>query len=158
MSLCIEKKLTLSGTTQTFSCELLHFEERFGVLRYVIDREYAIGGITLLPGDVTTAFFWEDRPYTLYTWGLGKGKDDLFYFNIADSVRLAREEFFWRDLVVDILIDRQGAAHVLDEHELPQDLDQGLAGYIQRAKDEILGRYSDIMAEAWAWRSGRGST
>ena len=145
---CLEKKLTLSGEVQTFSCELVHLEPGFGMLRYVIDREYHINGIRLLPGDVTCALYWTDRPYTLYVWRLGRERRPLYYFNIADSVLLSPAEFAWRDLAVDILIDTQGTAHVLDEHELPEDLDKALARYIKHATEHVLGDYRNIVREA----------
>jgi hypothetical protein len=148
MSLCLEKKLTLAGKVHTFPCELVSFEPGFGILRYVVDREYLIGDTRLLPGDVTCAFYWQDRPYTLYTWRLLRDGSTLYYFNIADSVSLHPREFIWRDLVLDILIDAQGSAHVLDEDELPEDLDADVARYIQRAKDHILLHFRDIIREA----------
>jgi protein associated with RNAse G/E len=147
MPICLEKKRTLSGETQTYSCELLHFEKGFGVLRYVIDREYDIAGLKLVPGDVTIALYWEDRPYTLYLW-LRKTGGAAYYFNIADQIFLSRQEFRWRDLAVDILVDPQGMVHVLDEHELPPDLEASLARSIQAAKDHVLDSLDTIIQEA----------
>ncbi len=49
MTYCREIKHTLSGTTQVYACELLHLEPRFGMLRHVIDREYVIRDVRLLP-------------------------------------------------------------------------------------------------------------
>jgi hypothetical protein len=48
---CLETKHTLSGGTQTYSCELLHYEAGFGILRHVIDREYDVHGVKLAPGE-----------------------------------------------------------------------------------------------------------
>jgi len=102
MPLCIETKLTLSGETKTYRCELLHFGSGFGVLRYVIDREYDVHGVVLAPGDETIALYWEDRPYTLYVWRRQAAQDTVFYFNIADQISLTPQEFIWRDLAVDM--------------------------------------------------------
>ncbi len=148
MILCIEKKLTLSGEVRTFSCELIHLDNGFGILKYVIDREYGVKGVRLLPGDMTCALYWEDRPYTLYVWHLKRDGSTSHYFNIADSISLRPHEFIWRDLAVDVLVDGQGKAHVLDEDELPADLSAGLAEYIQKAKDHILAYFRDIIKEA----------
>jgi hypothetical protein len=117
MPLCIETKLTLSGETKTYCCELLQFGSGLGVLRYVIDREYDVHGVELAPGDETIAVYWEERPYTLY---------------------------IWRDLAVDILVDGRGV-HVLDEHELPATLDADLGRYINEAKASVLERHEDII-------------
>ena len=147
MPLCIETKLTLSGETKTYRCELLHFGSGFGVLRYVIDREYDVHGVVLAPGDETIALYWEDRPYTLYVWRRQAAQDTVFYFNIADQISLTPQEFIWRDLAVDILVDSSGV-HVLDEHELPADLDADLDRYINEAQAHILVHYEDIIQKA----------
>jgi len=147
MPSCVEIKLTLTDEIQTYTCELLHFEPGFGILRYIIDREYNITGLKLAPGDETIALYWENRPYTLYLWHLKAG-GHAYYFNIADRVSLSPGEFRWRDLTVDILVDPQGSVHVLDEHELPLNLSAGLAGSIREAKALILDSLPAIMHEA----------
>lgn len=148
MKICIETKLTLSGPAKTYRCELVSLQDGIGILRYVIDREYDIAGFRLQPGDVTLAVFWEGRPYTLYVWLREKQGDRAYYFNIADSVSLRPEEFLWRDLAVDILVDNEGTVKVLDEHELPADLPRELLEYILQARDEVLAGYRDILEEA----------
>ena len=147
MTRCIEKKLTLSGCVQEYSCEQICFRKGFGILRYVIDRDYDINGIRLLPGDVTCALYWEDRPYTLYIWHPARGAGRLYYFNVADGVSLGPEEFSWRDLTLDILVDGRGNATLLDDHELPPGLDDALVRYIRSTADHILGNYRDIISE-----------
>ncbi len=148
MQNCLEIKHTLSGRTQTYSCELLQYKSGFGVLRYVIDREYDIAGHKLLPGDITFGLYWEDRPYTLYVWDLGRISTRLYYFNIADSITLRPVEFVWRDLTVDILIDARGGTRILDEHELPHNLTQELKLYIRRAVDLVMNQHQEIIREA----------
>ncbi len=153
MSICLEKKFTLSGAVQTYACDLVSLADGVGVLRYVIDREYDIKGVKLLPGDVTCALYWTDRPYTVYIWDLKREKSIVHYFNIADSVSLQPGEFIWRDLVIDIMIDGRGAAHVLDEHEIPADLSADLRHYIDETRTHILGNYPAIIREAAALRA-----
>jgi predicted RNA-binding protein associated with RNAse of E/G family len=101
-----------------------------------------------MPGDVTTALYWTDRPYTLYIWQVHGTKEAVYYFNIADSITLLPDEFSWRDLTVDIFIDTAGAVHVLDEDELPVDLTAELQCYILTAKSHILNCYRDLIIEA----------
>ena len=144
----VETKALLSGAVQQFLCELLHLDNTFGVLRYVIDREYYVNDIRLMPGDVTIALYWTDRPYTLYVWQMNGGKNAAYYFNIADNISLLPGEFRWRDLAVDILVDTAGAVHVLDEDELPADLPAGLRAYISAAKSQVLSCYKDVVMEA----------
>jgi predicted RNA-binding protein associated with RNAse of E/G family len=155
MTACIEKKLTLSGAAQVFECELLRLDASFGMLKYVIDREYTISNVTLRPGDTTYALYWRDRPYTVYIWKVSK-KQFIYYFNIADSISLHSNEIMWRDLSIDILVDADSTVHVLDEDELPSGLPVGLVGYIQSAKGLILHHYQDIMLEVNSILSAQG--
>jgi hypothetical protein len=155
MTVCIEKKLTLSGDAQAFECELLRLDTGFGILKYVIDRTYTISSVTLRPGDITYALYWKNRPYTVYIWSVNK-KQFIYYFNIADSISLHPNEIIWRDLSIDILIEADNTVHVLDEEELPLGLPGGLVGYIQSAKAHILHHYQDIMCEANSILSAQG--
>jgi hypothetical protein len=143
-----EKKILLTGEVQTFLCELLHLDDSVGVLRYVVNRSYEISGIKLLPVDITIALYWIDRPYTLYIWRLNQGKDTVYYFNIADRISLQPQEFIWRDLVVDVLVDTQKNVYVLDENELPVDLGQELARYIQSAIALLVREHRRVIHEA----------
>lgn len=144
---CLESKLTLSGETKTYHCEMLHYESGFGILRYIIDREYDVSGVKLAPGDETIALYWEDRPYTLYIWRRTASIKPIYYFNIADQISLSPQEFIWRDLAVDILVDHAGV-HVLDEHELPAGLDPHLSRAIQAATTLLLNDHAAIITEA----------
>lgn len=148
MPICIEKKLTLAGKEKLFECELVHVNKDFGVLKYVIQRNNDIDGLKLSPGDITYGLYWTDRPYTLYVWIVNQGKDRAYYFNIADRVSLQPSEFIWRDLTIDILIDPDLRVHLLDEHELPADLNADLSNYIQSTKNLVLRRHREIMLEA----------
>jgi hypothetical protein len=147
MSICIEKKLTLSGKVYLFECELLLLNSSLGVLKYVIDREYPVDGINLHPGDITHALYWTDRPYTLYIWHLTRDRV-VHYFNIADRISLQPREFLWRDLAVDIVIEDGRNIRVLDEDELPGNLEPELSRYIQNAKKTIIQEYALIIHEA----------
>jgi hypothetical protein len=145
---CIETKILLTGAVHQYPCELLYFENTFGILRYAVDKEYHVSGMRLVPGDVTLALYWTDRPYTLYIWQMNASKRAAYYFNIADNISLLPGEFRWRDLAVDILIDSAGTVHVLDEDELPADLPVKLQCSILAAKAHVLTRYRDIIIEA----------
>ena len=148
MPICIEKKLTVTGKEKLFECELVHLSKNFGVLKYIIRRNNDIDGLKLSSGDITYGLYWTDRPYTLYVWIVNQGKDRAYYFNIADRILLQPAEFVWRDLAIDILIDPDLRVHVLDEDELPADLDPQLFNYIQSTKSLILHRHREIMREA----------
>lgn len=72
----------------------------------------------------------------------------IYYFNIADSISLKPWEFTWRDLVVDILIEKDHPVRVLDENELPADLSPDLSAFIHSAKAMVLKDHRKIIEEA----------
>jgi predicted RNA-binding protein associated with RNAse of E/G family len=147
MTTCIEQKFLLCGECHEYRCELVHFTSAFGILRYIIDREYRIGRITLKPGEATLAFYWTYRPYTLYTWRHSSAGPGLYYFNIADRVSLSPTRFAWRDLVVDILVSENELPHILDEKDLPSNLNSELFDYIELSKQHILMHYRRTIEE-----------
>lgn len=148
MKRCLEKKRYLSGAEVTFECELVALEERFGILKYVIDQQWQVSSLTLRPGVVTYAFYWTDRPYNLYWWLDEDGETLGYYFNLADSVSLSPQEFVWRDLIVDVLVLPSGQAQVVDEDEVPDTLDKELWRRIESGKQRVLGNHQAIIKEA----------
>lgn len=150
MKKCIERKRYLSGAEVVFECELVALEDRFGVLKYVLQQGWQVHGLTLRPGTLTYAFYWTDRPYNLYWWMDPDGGAVGYYFNLADSVALSPREFVWRDLVIDLLALPGGEILLIDEEELPDGLEPGLQAYIQAGKGLVLRDYRAIIAEAAA--------
>ena len=119
-----ERKTRLDGTVVEFRCERLLLEPgRRAVLRYVTDRSWSIPGVDLrvAPGTVTVAHYWVDRPYNVYHW-LVDGRTLAYYCNVAADTSVAPERVAYTDLVIDVLLRPSGAAVVLDEDELPDDL------------------------------------
>jgi predicted RNA-binding protein associated with RNAse of E/G family len=119
-----ERKTRLDGTTTEFVCEPIVLEpRRRAVLRYVSDREWAVADtdVRVPAGAVTVAHYWSDRPYNVYHWLVG-GRTLAYYCNIVTDTRIEPELVAYTDLVVDVLLRPSGAADVLDEDELPQDL------------------------------------
>jgi len=148
MAPCVEKKILLSGAVHTYTCDLLRYSQGFGILKYVIDRDYQVGSALLRPGDITYALYWETRPYTLYTWHLQRSRTVLYYFNVADRISLSPNEFTWRDLVVDILVDENNSLQVLDQEEIPEAIPPDLLKYIHDAVALIKTAYPEIVRES----------
>ena len=120
-----ERKTRLDGSAVEFECEGLAMEPgRRAVLRYVTPRERAIEGtgIVVPVGAVTIAHYWADRSYNVYS--LAKdGRQLAYYCSIVDGTTIAADLVAYTDLVVDVLIDLEGNATVLDEDELPDDVE-----------------------------------
>ena len=138
----------LSGGEAVFECELIGLEAGCGILRYVINKPARVDSVSLEPGSVTYAFYWQDRPFNLYWWREPDQRTIAYYFNLADSVKLSRREFLWRDLVVDILILPDGRLFVLDRDELPSGLDSHLRAYIESAQTLVVDSHASLVAEA----------
>lgn len=147
MSTCREVKQTLSGAIETYACDLVMLSRGVGILRHVIDRTYRMPGFLLSPGDVTLAFYWEERPYTVYRWTLASFAQPIYYFNVADRIALAPAEFRWRDLAVDILIVPGSAPQVLDVDELPPRLPPETAALIAGTMEAVLRDHAALMLE-----------
>lgn len=148
MKSCKEKKIFLSGNEIIYNCELVTLDIKFGILKYVIEHQQQVGSLILRTGTVSYGFYWIDRPYILYKWFSKKNGDLLGdYFSIADSVRLSEQKFFWRDLIVDILVLPTGNVEVLDEDEVSEFLEENLRNYIESGKQILLRNYHAIIAE-----------
>jgi len=71
-----------------------------------------------------------------------------YYFNLADSVSLSGQEFAWRDLILDILVLPSGKVEILDEEQIPSQLEEGLRAYIESTKKLLLKDHQIIIEEA----------
>lgn len=122
-----------------YRCERLVVEPgKRAVLRYVIDRERPVAhtDIVLRPGDVTVAHYWVDRSYNAYHWLRGD-RTIAHYFSIATGTTIDEGVVAYTDLVVDVLVRQSGELTVLDEEELPPDLDPAHRAAIARALESI---------------------
>lgn len=114
-------------------------------------RDVQLEDLLLREGTVSLGYFWEDRPYNVYHW-IDEQQDSVaLYFNVADGTRITKQAIEWRDLTIDVLITPDGRCRVLDEHELPADIDVGLLAYIDQTRDELcreplsrLGEYDKL--------------
>ena len=145
--LCTEKKRSITGKINSFDCELIVLKESFGILRYIIKRDAAVSSILLAPGMETHAVYWTHRPYNVYRWIRPEGGILGTYINIGDCFRLSPGLFTWRDLVVDILIFPNGKVEVLDEHEIPVEIDPDVMCYIKSATSMVLADSQNILSE-----------
>jgi protein associated with RNAse G/E len=145
----IERKRRLDGSHVDFECERILVEPgKRAVIRYVTSTERRLGttDLTLLPGTVTLGHFWTDRAYTIYAFARD-GLAIAHYCSIATGVAIADDLIEYLDLVVDVLIDTKGNALVLDEDELPHDLDPRHRRTINRALEELTGNTRRLIAE-----------
>jgi predicted RNA-binding protein associated with RNAse of E/G family len=102
----------------------------------------------LLPkGSLSLGYFWEERNYNAYHWVDDKRRTLALYFNICDNTRISPRQIAWRDLTVDILITPDLRCRVLDEDELPDDIDRTLLARINATRDSLCGVAESLLHE-----------
>jgi len=143
--LCYEEKRYPDGRGNRFRARVLLLRPAHGVLHFVSDRAYDLGGIYLPRGTVTFGLFWEIRPYNLYAWmAPDLSAPRALYFNVCDRSALTAQRFEWRDLWVDILITPHAAPQVLDRHEIPASAPPPLRAAIDAAVDRVQAEHVEV--------------
>lgn len=143
----VEYKETLAGERKRFRCTLVARAPGEVVVRYVLSRDGQVAGLRLPRGTVSFGYFWTHRPYNVYHFVEPDGTTRALYVNIVDRTRLTTRAVHWRDLTVDLLITPDGRCQVLDEDELPPDLDPALRAWIAAARDDVAATYPALLAE-----------
>ena len=134
----IERKTAFDGTVREFACRALLIEaNKRAVIRYESDRDWRVADLVVPTGTVTAGHFWTDRPYNVYHWLVG-GRTLAFYFNVGIVDEISEAQVAWRDLVVDVLVRPDGAIDILDEDELPADLESAHRRTIAQALEQIV--------------------
>ena len=75
-----------------------------------------------------------------------RGRTLVFYINLSDRTVITPEAITWRDLIVDVVVTPDGQCRVLDEDELPPDLDPDLGATIAATRDDLLANHPTILA------------
>ncbi len=144
----IERKTRLDGTTEEFVCDVLELVPgKRAVLRLLLDRDWDVAGVLTVPrGTLTYSYYWTDRPYNVYHW-LHQGRTLAYYVNLADHTIIDEALVGYRDLVLDVLIHPGGAIEVLDEDELPADLEPAARRSIADAMEVVITGAKTLMRE-----------
>lgn len=144
----IERKTRLDGTSEEFVCDVLELlPGKRAVLHLRLDHDWDVAGVLTVPaGTSTYAHYWIDRPYNVYHW-VNAGRTLAYYVNIADEVTIQSDLVAYRDLVLDVLIRPSGALEVLDEDELPADLETGARRSIADAMEVVVTGAKMLMRE-----------
>ena len=144
----IKTSLAKPGRTQSFACDVALRTEDCLVVYYRMTQDYILHGIPLKAGNLTVGYFWFDRPYNLYHWIDSDGATSAWYFNIGDVTSFDGSTLEWHDLAVDVLATPSGRIDVLDEDELPGDLDPALRSRIMHACDAVLASLAELTSDA----------
>ena len=73
------------------------------------------------PGDQFTEYYYTDRWYNIFDIARADGVRKGWYCNVAEPARISDNEIQQIDLLLDVWVDPQGKALVLDEDEFEAD-------------------------------------
>ena len=130
-----EIKTRLCGDREQFECERIHYADGETVVIYRMPEDRRLEDLLLPGGSLSLGYFWENRAYNAYHWIDDNRQSLALYFNICDNTRISSNRVAWRDLAVDVLITPDLRCRVLDEDELPDNLDPDLLVYINATRD-----------------------
>lgn len=142
-----EIKTTLAGEQLVFECELVQAGATEAVVLYRMPADRMLEDILLPQGTLSLGYFRENQPYNAYHWIDDRQNTLALYFNICDNTRISAETIEWRDLAVDVLITPDARCRVLDEDELPDNLDADLLDYIHATRDLLCATPLSRLAE-----------
>ena len=159
----LEIKTTLDGRRKEFPCRAIAQPPGGMVLLFISDRQYVVGApagygaagdsadaappaLILPSGTVTLGHFWVARPYNVYHWLDPQGRTLAHYFNLARDTRITSARLAWLDLTVDVLVRPGTPPQVLDEHELPANLNPTLQAAIAAARQAVLLEHAGCIA------------
>jgi hypothetical protein len=145
-----EVKTSLTGRVDRFVCDIASRAPDEVIVLYRVPAAREVHGVRLPAGTMTVGYFWTARPFNLYHWVGPDGRTLAHYFNVGDVTRLEGGLLEWRDLAVDVLATPDGPVQVLDEDELPPDLDPALRRYVEEARDRVLRELPRLIAESEA--------
>jgi len=150
MATIVEVKRTLSGVEKRFDCRLLARTDTHVAVLWIAPAPMHVHGVDLPAGTVSFGHFWTDRNYNVYHWMRSNRTTVGYYFNISDRTVVEPTLLSWRDLTVDVLATPEGRLDVLDEDELPADLDAEARAHIAAGKAAILDAPAAVIAEVEA--------
>lgn len=143
----LEVKHTLDGRCKEFPCDLCLRADRRAILLYRLKGDVVLGGVSMPAGTLTLGHFWQDRPFNVYHWIWPDGETAAYYFNLADSTSIDPQRLEWRDLTVDVMLTPDGKFRVLDEDELPDELDGHLRATIDSTLAYLLAHGRKVAEE-----------
>ena len=144
----VEIKRTLAGREKRFACQVLRRDDAHLVVLFVAPEAMHVHGVDLPAGTVTFGHFWANRPYNVYHWLVpATGATIGYYLNVSDGARLGKDVLEWTDLIVDVLLLPGAAPRVLDEDELPPDLDEVTRARIAAATRRLIADVPALAVE-----------
>jgi protein associated with RNAse G/E len=154
----MERKIRYDSSIAEYECMTLNVQEQSAVLFYIIEQSFTIQtdriGLTIPEGSYTLGYYWTNRPYNLYFWRDREGKYLGSYFNIVRNTKISNEAVSYEDLIIDLLVLPNGEYFVLDEHELPEPMEQFENGFVKHALDSLTESLNIVLSDTIAISDG----
>jgi predicted RNA-binding protein associated with RNAse of E/G family len=144
----LEIKTSLDGRVQEYDCAVAARADDHVVIRYRMVSDHNLHGVPLYAGELTFGYFWFDRPYNLYHWVRRDGSTAAWYFNVGSVTDFDGAVLRWRDDAIDILATPDGLVRVIDEDEVPDDLDTVTRDAIFGARDRVFAELRTLTRDA----------
>lgn len=140
-----ETKRNLDGRVRHFVSDCLLLDSSRAILLYEIDEPEIVAGRLELPsGTCSYGYFWLDRSYNVYHW-LHEGKTLAYYINLGRCRSITDRELVWDDYAVDVLVRPSGDVEVLDEDELPENVDPSIRRFVTKAQALVFDQLEQII-------------
>jgi len=150
-----EIRLHKNKPPQEFLCNLLLQEKDYVVICYVSPHSAKINGIPIRKGSTTIAHYWKNRNYVL--WKIKDPDEGLkgYLFHICKNIKIGKNYVKYEDLELDIWLDLDGNATLLDQDEVNDCFKRGLINskeisLIKQQKKEILNNFQNILKGLWS--------
>jgi predicted RNA-binding protein associated with RNAse of E/G family len=149
-----EIRLHKNKPPQEFLCSLLLRTDDYLVLAFKSPTSTRINNRLIEKGSTTIAHYWSNRNYIL--WKFRDTNHSLIghLFHICAEVVFGKSSVTYMDLELDIWIDPDGAATILDQEEVNACCANGFINryehsLIVKEKNNILLNFKDIIQNAW---------
>lgn len=121
-----ETKRHLDKPTQIFTCELVQRGENWVVLKYVSDRSWQISDVVLPAGTCTLAYYQIGADCVVWKMIAPDGQLLGHLFHICSDLAIESQRVEYLDLLLDVWVDLNGKATLLDIEDLAMCLENGI--------------------------------
>jgi uncharacterized protein len=142
-----EFKKTYFGETKVFECRLIERKRDEVVILYQISAPAKFVGVSFHSGSKSYGYYWTKRNYNIYHWVDNHKKTIVFYFNISRNTKILERSVEWNDMIVDVAVFPDGKTMILDEDEIPKNMDSNDLKLIENTKHEIFSSLEEIVTQ-----------
>ncbi|MGA1195912.1 MAG: DUF402 domain-containing protein [Candidatus Latescibacterota bacterium] len=134
----VETKRHINKPTQTYGCELVKQGKGWVLLHYISQKAWQIVDAHLPKGSSTWAFYEEGASSVIWRMVDPAGQLVGHLFHICSDITVKSNGVDYLDLLLDVWVDAQGHAHLLDADELFECVAQQKISLEQKCHIEAL--------------------